>query len=174
MVAGEPVALLVTVTVPLLEPAAVGEYSTLKVRLCPTASVTGVPAPLSAKPDPVSVMLEIVTLALPVLLTVTVCVEDDPAFTFPNERLFELNESVCVAPTPVPLNGIDVGEFAALLTTDTEPLTVPDEAGEKTTLKFVDWLAASEIGNESVLVLKPLPVTLTWLIVSVPVPLFVS
>jgi hypothetical protein len=160
-VAGEPVALLATVTVPLLEPAAVGAYTTLKVRLCPTVSVTGAPAPLSVKADPVSVILEIVTLPFPVLVTVTVCVEDDPAFTFPKDRLFELNESVCDAATPEPLNGIVTGEFGALLTIDRAPFTVPVEAGEKTTLKVVDWLAASEIGNDSVLVLKPLPLNPT-------------
>ena len=174
IVAGEPLALLVTVIVPLLEPAAVGAYTTLKARLCPAVSVTGALAPLSVKVDPVSAMLEIVTLAFPVLVTVTVCVEDDPAFTFPKDRLFELNESVCDAATPVPLNGIEAGEFGALLTIDRAPVTPPVEAGEKTTLKVVDWLAASEIGNDSVLVPKPLPLTPTWLMVSVPVPLFTS
>ena len=123
--------------------------------------MTGVPAPLSVKADPVSVIPEMVTLAFPVLVIVTVWVEDDPAFTFPKDRLFELNESVCDAATPEPLNGIEAGEFGALLTIDTAPFTVPAEAGEKSTLKVVDWLAASEIGSDSVLVLKPLPLTPT-------------
>jgi len=138
MVAGEPAALLATVTVPLSEPAAVGENTTLKVRFCPAVSVTGVPAPLRMKPDPVSVMLEMVTLEFPVLVTVTVRVKDEPAFTLPNARLVVLNESVWVAATPVPLRAMAAGELGALLTTDTEPLTVPAEAGEKTILKLVD------------------------------------
>lgn len=96
------------------------------------------PAPLSEKPVPVSEILEIVTLALPVFVIVTVCVELEPAFTFPNARLVVLNDSVWVAATPVPLNGIVAGEFGALLTMEMDPLTAPAEAGEKTTLKLVD------------------------------------
>lgn len=47
IVAGEPVALLVTVTLPLALPAAVGVKMTLKVMICDGVSVTGVLAPLS-------------------------------------------------------------------------------------------------------------------------------
>ena len=138
MVAGEPVALLVTLTLPLSVPAAVGENTTPKVRFCPAVSVTGVPAPLREKPLPVSVMLEMVMLEFPVLVTVTFCVEDDPAFTLPKARLVELNDSVCDAVTPVPLNAIVAGEFGALLMIDTLPLAEPAEAGEKLMLKLVD------------------------------------
>jgi len=119
-------------------------------------------------------MLEIVTLEFPVLVTVTVFVEDKPAFTLPKARLVALNERVCEAATPVPVNAIAVGEFGALLTIDTDPVTLPAEAGLKTILKFVDWLAPNEIGKANVLVLKPLPAALICEIVSVPVPLLVS
>ena len=138
MVVGEPVALLATVTVPLSEPAAVGENTTLKVSFCPAVTVTGVPAPLRVKPEPVSVMLEMLTLEFPVLVTITVCVADDPAFTLPNATLVVLNVSVWEAATPVPLSATLAGELGALLTTDREPLTVPADAGENTILKLVD------------------------------------
>ena len=138
MVLGEPLALLVTVTVPVSEPAAVGENRTLKVRFCPAVRVTGVPAPLRVKPAPASVMLDMVTLEFPVLVTVTLSVEEDPAFTFPNARLLVLNESVCEAATPVPLNAMVAGELGALLTIDTEPLAEPADVGENTILKLVD------------------------------------
>lgn len=46
IVAGDPVALLVTVTVPGALPAVVGLKITLKVSFCPADSPTGVPAPL--------------------------------------------------------------------------------------------------------------------------------
>ena len=42
----------VIVTVPVAVPAAVGVNVTLKVALCPAASVTGAAMPLMAKPDP--------------------------------------------------------------------------------------------------------------------------
>ncbi len=174
MVAGEPVALLATDTLPVSEPAAVGENTTLKVKVWPAESVTGVPAPTRLNPAPVSEMLEIVTLEFPLLVTVTVCVADDPVFTLPNARLVVLNASVWVAVTPVPLNAIVAGEFGALLTMETAPVTEPADAGENTILKVVDWLGLNEIGNASVLVLKPLPVTLTCEMLKVPVPLFVS
>lgn len=125
-------------TLPLSAPAAVGENTTPNVRLCPAVSVTGVPAPLRVKPVPVSVMLEIVTLEFPVFVTVTFCVEEEPAFTFPNVRLVELNDRVWEAATPVPLKAIVAGELGALLTIDTVPLAVPAEAGEKLILKLVD------------------------------------
>ena len=94
MVVGDPVALLVTVTVPLRAPAVIGENTTLNVIRCAAASVTGVLAPLSAKPVPVSVMPEIVTLELPVFEIVTLCVEDTPVFTLPKDRLVALKDSV--------------------------------------------------------------------------------
>ena len=81
--AGDPVALLVTVTVPLSLPAAVGLKITLNEKVWFGVSVTGVPAPLRLKPAPLSVMPEICTFAFPVFLTVTVCVEEEPSFTFP-------------------------------------------------------------------------------------------
>ena len=130
--------MLATVTLPLSVPPAMGENTTLNVRCCPAESVTGVPAPLNANPAPLSVIPEIVTLALPVFVTVTVCVEDDPAFTLPKARLALLKESVCEAATPMPLNTIVAGEFAALLTIETAPLTVPADVGENTMLKLVD------------------------------------
>lgn len=174
IVAGEPVALLVTVTVPLSAPPVVGKNTTLKLTFCPALNVTGALAPLRLKAAPVSVILEMVTLEFPVLVTVTFFVKDEPVFTLPNARLVALNERVCDALTPMPLNAIVAGEFGALLTIETAPLTVPVEAGENAMLKLVDWPAFKEIGKASELVLKPLPVTLTWVIDSVPVPLFVS
>ena len=56
--------------------------------------VTGVLAPLKVKPDPFSVIWETVTFAFPVFVIVTVCVDVEPVFTLPKERLVLLNESV--------------------------------------------------------------------------------
>jgi hypothetical protein len=174
IVVGEPVALLVTVTVPLALPAAVGVKITLNVRFCPGVSVTGVPAPLRVNPAPLSVICETVTFEFPALVTVRFSVEDDPVFTLPKPRVVVLKESTAVAATPVPLRAIAAGEFGALLTIVTLPLAVPAEAGAKRTLKVVDWPEVRDIGSDRVPRLNPLPVTLTCVIVSVPVPLSVN
>lgn len=126
---GETVAVLVTVTVPVSPPAALGLKITPNVRLCPALRVTGVPAPLRVNPAPLSVICEILTLALPESVTVTLCVDDDPVFTFPKPRFVVLNVSNCVAATPVPLRAITAGEFGALLTMVTLPLAVAADAG---------------------------------------------
>ena len=63
------------------------------------------------------------TLELPVLVRVTVCMALLPTATFPKLRLVGLAVSCDVAATPVPLMAIVVGEVGALLTKDTPPLT---------------------------------------------------
>ena len=169
---GDPLALLVTVTLPERFPLVEGLKVTPKTSCCPAVSVTGVPALLKLNPVPLSVICEIVTLAFPELVIVMFLVEDEPAFTLPNERLELLNVKVLVAATPVPLKDIDVGDVGALLTTVTAPVESPAEEGENCTLKLLVCPALILNGRASVPVLNPLPDTLTWLIVSVPVPLF--
>src|SRR5262249_44378747 len=94
IVAGEPDALLVTLTVPLATPAAVGANTTLSVRLCDGLTGSGTVAPLSVKPVPLTVICAIWTLVLPVFVIVSLFVEEVPVFTFPNARLVALKESV--------------------------------------------------------------------------------
>lgn len=130
IVVGEPVAVLVTVTEPESLPAVVGAKITLNARLCPAVSVTGVLAPLSVNPAPFSVILETLTLAFPEFVTVILCVEVDPVFTFPKPRFVVLKVSTWVADTPVPLKAMSAGEFGALLTIVTLPLAAPADAGE--------------------------------------------
>ena len=119
-------------------------------------------------------MLEIVTSEFPELVTVMDLVELVPVSMLPNARLLALNESVCVAAIPVPLNPMLFGLVGALLTIETEPLAAPAAAGLNTTLKLVDWLALRLIGRDKELVLNPLPLTFTCEMLSVPVPLFVT
>ena len=129
IVAGEPVALLVTVTLPLAPPAALGAKMTLNVMVCDGLNVTGVFAPLTVNPAPLAVMPEICTFELPVFVMVMPCVDEEPTVTLPKFTLVGLNESVCVAATPVPLNASVPGDPAALLTSETLPLTEPAVAG---------------------------------------------
>jgi len=72
---------------------------------------------------------------LPVFVIVSFFVDEVPVFTFPNAKLLPLNESVCVAATPVPVNATVVGEFGALLTMFTVPARLPAVVGANTALK---------------------------------------
>ena len=70
---GEFEAFVVKLTMPLVLPAAIGANCTLKVLFCPAAIVNGVVTPVTLTPAPVELNCEIVRLAVPVLVTVTVC-----------------------------------------------------------------------------------------------------
>jgi hypothetical protein len=129
IVAGEPVALLVIVTLPLTLPVAVGLNITLKVNFCNGVSVTGTLTPLSVYPVPAAPIAEICTFELPVLVIVTGCVEDVPFVTFPKLTAFVLSVRISVAATPVPVSATTVGDVAALLTNVILPLADPAAAG---------------------------------------------
>jgi hypothetical protein len=61
-----------------------------------------------------------------------------------------------------------------LLASETEPVTLPDEVGPKTTLKVVFFPAAIVAGTVSPVMLNPVPDTVACEIVSVAVPPFVK
>ena len=130
IVAGDPVALLVTVTFPTALPAADGSKITLNVRLCVGESVTGAAAPVKENPLPLRAICEIFTLAFPVLVTVTLFEEEVPVVTLPKLRLVAVSDSDSVAATPVPLSKIATGEFGAVLTTLSVPVALPAAAGK--------------------------------------------
>src|SRR5216684_2747846 len=133
MVSGEPGALLVMETLPLALPVADGANCALNVVLPPAASVSGTDKPVMLKPVPEALAAEIVTLAVPGLLNVKVCVPLLPISTFPKLKFEGL--AVSVPCTPVPLKVIVAGEFVALLATLTLPVTLPAAAGAKVTLR---------------------------------------
>ena len=153
IVAGEPDALLETVTDPLEVPVAAGLKLTEIVSACPTVRVTGVPAPLTPNPAPPTVMVEISTSEFPVLVMTTLCVTELPVATFPKLRLDELKESVFVAAAPVPLSGKLAGEFGALLTMETLPDADPAVAGKNWTLNVLDAPGFNDNGRLNPLVL---------------------
>jgi hypothetical protein len=134
MVVGEFVALLITEIDPLTAPAAVGEKTVLNVVVEPAAIVTGTVRLVTLKPVPEVVIFEILTLVLPVFVSVTVCVLLLPRFTFPKLRVVVLAESCNAPATPVPLIAMVLGELGALLTNETLPVTAPALAGENATL----------------------------------------
>jgi hypothetical protein len=128
-VAGDPVALLAMVTIPVTLPAEDGLNCTPIVNFWDGESVTGVPAPLRVNPAPAMLIPEIVTLAFPVSVIVTFCVAAFPVVRLPKLKLDALNEIVAVAAIPFPLNATMLGEVGALLTIDTLPVTLPAVCG---------------------------------------------
>jgi len=126
-VCGEPGALSVKVILPVALPVAVGVNCALKERLCPAATVDGNERPLTPKPSPETVARFTTTLAVPVLVNLTVCVPFCPTNTFPKlTEAGEIAKPGCVA---VPLNEITKGEFEASLTIVRLPVAAPADAG---------------------------------------------
>jgi hypothetical protein len=74
-------------TLPLTFPAEVGENLAVNDVLCPAPSVKGVDIPLTLKPPPDAVACEIVRLAVPELVKVTVWDPLLPTFTDPKFTL---------------------------------------------------------------------------------------
>ena len=83
--------LLLTVTVPVLLPAAVGSYDTFSTALCPGLSVTGAVNPDAENPVPLTPIALIVSAAVPVEDSVTACVVAVFTLTLPNARLVVLS-----------------------------------------------------------------------------------
>src|SRR5713101_7684702 len=133
MIAGELVALLATVTLPMRLPAPVG------------AAVT--------------FTLEIVTFEFPLLVKVAPSWLLLPTFTAPKPRVAGFAPSRNVAATPAPLKGIASGELDALPTTDTLPDALPAPAGANAALKFVLCPGLSVKGRVRPLIEKPFPET---------------
>lgn len=86
MVAGELVALLVTLILPVTLPAVVGAKATVKEVDWPAASVRGSVRSVTLKPLPVTLSRDSERLPLPLLVRVTVCVDLLPVSTLPKKR----------------------------------------------------------------------------------------
>jgi hypothetical protein len=106
-----------------------------------------------------------------VFVRVTVCVLLLPTFTLPKPT--DAGEAESCRVTPTPERATTVGEFEALLTTVTAPLTLPELEGAKLALNWVLWPAPSVRGRARPLIPKPVPATEAWLIVMLAEPLFV-
>ena len=114
----------VSVTLPLPEPVACGAKITLKVVLCPAASVVGMANPLKLNPEPLTAAWEIVRLVPPVLVTVSETDSWLPTVTLPKASLVGLLER-CPGAMPVPVSEIVSVELGALEVNVTFPDTAP-------------------------------------------------
>lgn len=172
MLIGEFVALLVTVTVPDTVAADAGANATLSVAVCPAPIICPAITPDALNPVPVAPTVPIVTVELPLFVSVTVCELLLPTATLGNVRLDVLALSICVEATPVPDNGIARGELAALLTSDTDPETAPAVVGVNATLNVVLPPVATAVGSARPLTLNPVPDAVICEIFNVAVPVF--
>jgi len=126
--------------------------------------------PLALKPAPEIVKLDTVTFEFPVLVRLALSKLLLPKFTLPKLRLVGLAVSRKVAVTPVPLRAIVSGELGALLTSETVPVTLPAAPGVKATLNVALLPAAMVSGTAGPVMLKPLPDTVAWEIVTLALP----
>jgi hypothetical protein len=160
IVAGELVALLEIVTEALTAPAADGANCTVTVTDWLGVRVSPEATPLVLKAALETPTFEIVTLALPLLVSTALSELLLPTFTFPKLKLVVLSPSTFVEATPVPLSGIDIGELGELLVSMIEPDTAPAVVGANTALNVVLVPAAIVSGALMPEILNPAPVTL--------------
>lgn len=167
-------AVLVTVTLPLTAPDAVGVKITGKVVDSPPVSVSGAEIPLTANALPLTATCDIEMLEVPVFLSVTVWLELLPITTLPNATLDGLALNAAPDASPVPDRVSVVGDPEALLTKLMLPLALPPAVGANCTEKVLLWLAASVKGVDSPDMLNAEPERLALVIVSEALPLLVN
>ncbi len=127
MTKGEFGELLAIEMPPLAAPDAEGANLALNGVLCPAFSVTGVDRPLMLKPDPEALAAEIVTLAVPEFVKVTVAEPVLPARTPP--KLSDEGELPSPGAAPVPSSATVSSEFEASLAIEKLPLALPADCG---------------------------------------------
>jgi hypothetical protein len=167
------VAVEVTVTLPVALPAEAGSKPTLKVAPCPAVKVSGAVMPLMLNPVPLAATAEIVTLVVPVFVTVSVKPWVTPTWTLPKLRLAGFDPSA-PAVIPVPLSGMVSVAFDAFDETVRFPVALPADAGANFTLKVVPCPAAKVTGAVIPLTLNPVPLAATAEIVTLDPPVLVT
>jgi len=164
--------LLTRVIAPVTLPAELGPKTALNVAPLPTAMVTGAVIPVVLKPTPVTVTEEIVTVALPLFVRLTVCELLVPVVTLLNAALDGVAfNCACI---PVPLSAIAAGEPGALLTIEMLPVAAPAEVGVKIAENDALPPASIVIGMLMPLMLNPAPKGDAAVTVNVAVPALVS
>jgi len=166
------VALLAILTVPDVVPAAPGEKRTVSATEFPGVTVAGSAGPLMLSPVPVMVVCEMIKLAFPESLSVSVWVFDTPTGTLPKATLDGTAE-ICGA-MPTPLKATVKFGLLAVLVTVTVPAAEPMAVGVNVTFKET-WLPVAKLrGTVIPLAEKPVPVTATFEIETVPLAVLVK
>ncbi len=172
IVAGELVALLVTVTLPERLPAVAGVNDTLKEVDCPAERVSGSAGAVSMNPAPLSLIADMDTLALPVFVKVTLCFVLVPVVMLPKLSELGLAASWRIVDTPVPARATTSGELDELFTSVRLPERLLAEAGLKLTVKAEEPPGGTESGNAKLEKLKPVPASEAWVTLRLAVPGF--
>lgn len=144
-------------TLPVKLATEAGAKLTVKELFCPALSVAGTDKPAMLKPVLEALAAEMVTLAVPELLNVMVCVPLPPTGTFPKLKLEGL--AVSAPCTPDPLRATLAGEFGALLAIVSVPDALPVIVGAKVTVKELLTPGLMLRGNVAPLTLKAAPAT---------------
>jgi hypothetical protein len=162
-------ALSVIVKAPLLEPAAVGVKVTLRVQLALAATLE--PQVLVWEKSPLAVMLVMLRVALPVLLSVTLCA----LLLVPTAcagKVNEARERLTCGALPVPVSAMAIGSLSVLAFMVTAPVRVPTASGVKVTLR-VQLAPAARLALH-VLVSEKSPLTVMLVMLRAALPVFLS
>jgi len=111
-------------TAPDTTPAVLGANFTENVVTCPAAIVSGGVIPDTEYPAPVTATCVMVSSAVPVLVTVNVCVPEDPEATLPNDPV--------APPTDIVVAVVGSGEFAPVTPVQPVCATLSTSAAAKT------------------------------------------
>ena len=115
--------------------------------------------PLVLNAVPVTVTPEIVTFEFPTFVSVVFSELVLPTFTFPKIKFAGFAPRRKVAAVAVPLREMARGEPGALVTSETEPETLPEELGANIALNVVVLPGAIVSGTTRPVMLKPVPET---------------
>jgi len=113
IVAGELVAVLTTLMLPASTPVVVGAKLAVSGKLWPAASATPAEKPVTLNPAPAAATCDMLTLPVPVFVSVKACDAELPTNMLPKLKLLALVESkydcVGAADVPIPEALIEIG-----------------------------------------------------------------
>src|SRR5580692_8137872 len=165
-------ALLAIAIPPAASPAASGAKRASRFMLCPAESFKGVATLLMEKPLPLTLMREMVRLLFPVLLSLRVFELLSPMITAPKLALAGVADKRPSA--AVPLSPIVKLRSAALLAIAIPPVASPAVSGAKWASRLTLCPTKSFKGVATLLMEKPLPLTLMREMVRLLFPVLLS
>src|SRR5271170_4347832 len=165
-------ALLVIAILPVASPVVTGVKWASRLMLCPTESFKGVATLLMEKPLPLTLTREMVRLLVPVLLSLTAFESLSPMTTSPKLALAGVADRRPI--TPVPLSPMANLLSEALLVIAILPVASPVVTGVKWASRLMLCPTESFKGVATLLMEKPLPLTLTREMVRLLVPVLLS
>jgi hypothetical protein len=167
--------LLVIVSLPLTAPEVAGLNCTVSVTVCFGLSVIGKLAPETVKPVPDTVAAWILSEAVPLEVSVTDCVDEEPTVTLPKLKLEVLSVNVGVVVTPVPLRlTTAVGFVDELLLMVSLPETAPDVVGLNCTVSVTACFGFSVTGKLAPETVNPSPLMAAAVTFTAAVPVEVK